>query len=1509
MSLRPATLQAMAAFQKRRTRLLLMRGGLFAAAVLLALFLVIALLDRVTFMPDALRKTLSYGAWLAAIIATLVQTGRLLLQHRDTAATARLMEKADPALRERLLAAIELSNDHQGNDSAEFRGHLQDQVATQLAGFNAETILPTRLLTRSMQIVAGVVVLIILLSFFSGLHLPGFIARAALPFANIGRPSSVKIRVLSPEKARTLAPFSSQTHLAIQIEGPTPQRVIVEQQSEDSAPTRQEMTRVGGDRFESTLYVEQQSVRYRILAADAITSWLTLDARPRPRAIEFIKVITPPAYSKLPAQTLTEDHGDLSALEGSTLQVRFKGNQELESADAQLLPGKTPLAISAEKETQTHKLELTLDGKADSWKLNLTAKETRFTNDETSPWRIDVIKDLPPGVTLVAPLTDEQIRADQVIQASGTANDDIGLAKVELSFAVNGTDWKQQEIPGASGLEAAVQTSLDLNKITLNAGDALLLKLAATDVKGQRSESNAVRLLVVNDQLDTEQRAWSATQKELATQAHALVTEMRNGRKQAEQVKDKAKKDKDDAENSAALANLQQQLESVQEQSDQLWQQIKQAAMQAPTALKQQEMNLVGQHLARLRDEHLPELKQQLAKVDETKELRRTASEATASAETLADSLRTFATADLAQSAHEAFQQLAPQQQQLADRAIDDNRNKEQRPRWQEKQKAALAAAKAARADLEALHEIAPDNRKRDIQNQLNNLDQKIPGTEGALDTPEQHQAPEFLYGQAHELRNASNQARDLSRWMSEEAQNKAAEMRDRLQQRDNAAFAALAEARDHLARAANGKKPEEQQKSANKSAEKLKAAAKQLTSQSELREQNAATNTLAALDQNRLGRALEELAGQIPDQPTEENSKALREQISGLMENARTLEADAMAQDAQQALEEGQSLIANKAAPQKQFQAAMAAQSQLRPMDKALQRAKADQPAIQAAQKAREQADRQSNEARNQTNNAINQKQNQQPFEQPQDQHNPTLDANKQAMEQLAAAREAFSPAVNTAREKLEAMTPKLSEMAQQAAQDLRKTQQTTEQMAQQAPNQPAEQTAAATQQDLLPQAAKNAQKLESLQAALRQETAHANMADEAQRQMARSADVGLAQMQQQTPQIAANLQQAKEEKDSAAQQQALQNAAQSQQQTADALEQMSRNLARMEQGQTLPQDALAAQRAVEEALGIKESLDESYNDLQNIQQLMEQAKNQPQETLTALEQELKKNPAMQKALGNLSSKEASDAKTAMNEVKAQPQMLQDAAPTEASDLARVARHQQRLDQKEAASKIAEAGKQLEQLGQSESSESNAQAAATAAEQASEAANAAAKTLPAPENPSLFQSVKGAMLAQALDQLDQAMNAQSNTDGQQQGDASQSQQQQQQQQSAQQSLANASQAQSQSMAQARAQGQVPGQQPQSGSAAQQMAQANQGQQQPASANSAQPSQDAKGNWSQTPTNLVVPVTTLVPGGDWGKLPARMAKDLNDAARQEPSPEYRDAIESYYKAIAEKARK
>jgi hypothetical protein len=51
-----------------------------------------------------------------------------------------------------------------------------------------------------------------------------------------------------------------------------------------------------------------------------------------------------------------------------------------------------------------------------------------------------------------------------------------------------------------------------------------------------------------------------------------------------------------------------------------------------------------------------------------------------------------------------------------------------------------------------------------------------------------------------------------------------------------------------------------------------------------------------------------------------------------------------------------------------------------------------------------------------------------------------------------------------------------------------------------------------------------------------------------------------------------------------------------------------------------------------------------------------------------------------------------------------------------------------------------------------------------------------------------------------------------------------------------------------------------------------------------------------------------LPTLSKSANSEWGKLPKRIAKDLMDGKRETPSGEYQTAIESYFRAIAERAR-
>jgi len=1557
LALRPATHEALQRFRLRRQQLLQLRALLCGAAIALTAFTLIALLDRAWFMPDGLRPWVTLMAYGGAAYAAWRVAWRFIAQAKGKEGTAKLIEAAEPALRERLLAAVELADPKGGvnvKDSVEFRERLQDDVAGAIEGIDWNAKLPTRTLRPWFIAAGGVVAVILVLCLLPGLHLSGFLARAALPFANLERPASVKIRILEPLQASTLAPIGSEVPLIIETEGPQPAQATLEFAVEGSKPRRTELSAVGTARFEGVVPVGQTDVRYRVHAADAITPWRTLSARARPRIVEFTKTIVPPAYSGWKETTVTADQGDLEALDGSTIKLSLKTNQPVAQSDFVLnpdLPEKKPLTSAATPEGRLT-TDIAVQATHSSWQVSLKSQETGFTNEESTPWRITTIPDLPPLAQISEPAEQIELLPDEAVRLAGLATDDVGLGNVKLAHAINGANWTERDLPFTKAAkEAPVQTLLPLAPLGVKTGDALLIKLIAIDLKGQKAESPPIRVIILEQTVDPRQREWAESQRRLAQKAERLDEQTRELNKELQKVRKterNARKDPDKAKDDAAnaLASAQEKLEQVKAQSEELWNALKDAARDAPNQLDAAEAQLLGKKLAQIRREQLPELeKLNSDDIENTEQLKRAANEAAGHAGVIADALRAFAAEDTAKIAAKESQQLQRQSRMLTETSLQANRDAEQRPKWQEQQRALMAQAKTLQKDLDKLD----DTQKGRNRGQIQEVDKRITETSAdlasSLDKPDQTKSPEHLYGASDNLRSRLQQAADISRNIAEQTANEATQRRENLNRQDNPALAKLEEARNHLATAENATRDPRQNKKADhdgltpveKAEKQLTEAAKQLQDQAELREQNQATNTQAALDMNRASRAVDELARQtaeakkipLPSQqeaekarrsnaPPSEDTKALanlKDQAAQLSQAARALEADALAQDAAQALENAQ---AETMRPQNQQDLAQsaaqakAAAEALQQVPEKINRARIaeamQQKDPQAANNLRQAAQQASDTSRNaaeQNKNLARDAAQQQPGQQLNNQpaQQATADAQQKA-QQLAAQ---LQPQVDAARAQLAALTPEVSDMMKRVAADLKKTQQETQTAADAAKAEKPVAEVAEKAQELRPEAAENAEKMAALQAALRQEANASDLTKKPESQLARTADVALAQMQRKTPQIAQNLKQAAQAQQSKPQAQALQSAATAQQQTAQALEQLAQNMKKVEDGQQLSEADQAAMQQMEQELGVKEPLDEAYDRAKQLAEMAQDATQNPQAVLEALEKELPKNQAMQKALADTAQTTAQQAEQAVAKETQQAVQNGMAQKQAANDLARVSRHQQRLGDKEAAQQVAQASNQLQQAGQqAEATQANpvpnpqaAQQSQANAAQAAKAAEATASKTSPPVLASPLEQLQGQMLAQALDQLDAQLHPMQSGQQQQSQNGQQQQGQQQQGQQAQQSLNNAQQAQQQSMADARNQGQTPGQKP-----SQQQAQNQKPQGQNSQAQSAE-----GGNQSTQLQDGVLGQITVLAKGDWGHLPQKMADDLTEATRSEAAPEYRAAIESYYKAIAAKAKR
>src|SRR4051812_3638888 len=112
----PLIRQKLRSFARRRRRLIVVRGVLAALAMLFFAMILVAAVDFAStayfnvFLPKWSRYALSGVAYLAVIVVAWRQCLTQLLHAPDSKQIARLIEHAEPRLREDLISAVELGS-------------------------------------------------------------------------------------------------------------------------------------------------------------------------------------------------------------------------------------------------------------------------------------------------------------------------------------------------------------------------------------------------------------------------------------------------------------------------------------------------------------------------------------------------------------------------------------------------------------------------------------------------------------------------------------------------------------------------------------------------------------------------------------------------------------------------------------------------------------------------------------------------------------------------------------------------------------------------------------------------------------------------------------------------------------------------------------------------------------------------------------------------------------------------------------------------------------------------------------------------------------------------------------------------------------------------------------------------------------------------------------------------------------------------------------------------------
>ena len=1288
----PRILSKLQAFARRRRKLIIIRGICSALAMLLATMMIVALVDWVFVLPDEARWALSAAAYLAVLFVEWRTCLRQLTHAPDARQLARLIEHAEPKLREDLLSAVELGTAEGETvfDSAQFRGLLQADVAHRVEGMEVDRLLPANLLKRYIGVAVALSVAVLIAFIATGFQFSTLMLRALFPGMNLGRVSATQVAVLQPKPAERIVAHGDALPLEIQLSGRLASKAVLEVFTKGGKRQVVPLTAVGPDRFAGTVQVGREDVRYRVRAGDAITRKYLLDAEPRPHVIEFEKTFTPPAYTKLPPTTRREENGDLVGLEGSEIELKLTTNVPIGNAELRLEQGKSntfvPLVPGPDGKLRA-RLPLKISG---AYRVHLVAARTAFENKFSPEYELRAEPDLVPGVTLDVPQQDLIVPANEIVEFLGTATDDLGVARLAQLFKVNEGAWSELPVPIAAGAKVSFHHRWDLLQQGLKAGDMVTAKIVAHDLKGNKGESRPVQISVTAAGFEMKRLAALDAHRALGEAltvwreaAEALAKVSGETRQRIESTgEDPARQsqlaifaeayvefEQRHGEAISALSSALRAADAGHESSDLVLVGRLLAKAEAGTARTSKISNAVAAH-----DLRAPFVKALVQEADDA------ANRTVQRARGLEESFRTLLTAEEFDLFAENIQVLNREHQRLARLAQNSGAAPAKWAPLAMRFRVLLVETKTLE---EALMKTggsgrSANERAKPIANQIRKQREAL---EKMLGDKSPHPA---LLAPTLNLAKAIEEAMRGILALKTDLGDRPIEVARALRTEVQPTWTNFERHRADLKLLANNQELTAETRDALATG-RWSARSDLFKTHGDLEEIRPASDASFVADVRAATVALEGFQALAPtDGPEKTGEKLtqldlafrllegghdLQEMLDGLIHLAANERWQIISPRARTANPRDWNWLEArlKLAPDELGRLQLTAEP-VREAISGAQKILSETPKNPSwAQIAREMQER-----RHAQRDPITVR--------------PDVEAVAAEVKRALAL---LRPHMDAARQQVAELAPKLSELAAALAKETKALKEETHRQEEAAKEKAPEETKEEAAKTLAKQESLN-EKLEPLKDLLRADANQQNILEPAERDRARDADDALAMLKEPPPKAEAALEDAAKAETASAREQALAQAAEQQQKLESALNQIAQHFEHLEKGES-PVETRSALRAAEQELGIKEQLDAQFA---KAEQLAQMAQKTPEELLAQLERALPKNPLMQQELSSISQAALAEAERKLDQASKQENQV-------AENLQRSVQQEQQGPPPQAAAKAQEAAKQAAQAAE----------------------------------------------------------------------------------------------------------------------------------------------------------------------------------------------------------------
>lgn len=396
---------------------------------------------------------------------------------------ARFIEERDPTLDDRLVSAVDVASARADDPEAPAPALAAAMVADagrRAAAVEARSIIASDLLRRGALRAAAAIALVAAVG-FTGRHA----ARRSFDALSLSLfPARVQLSVV-PGDARV------QSGSSVTIEA----RLVG-----NTAPVAAQLQRADGEGWQSTDMPPDadgifrmrfdalgESFRYRVLAGTIESDEYDIVVVRPPRVTRVDVEYRYPAALGLEART-EEDTGDIYAPAGTDVRLIVHTDRDAAAGHMALGGGKTVELTTATPTRLEASMRIDRD---DSYRLRVADRDGMSTPGETE-YFIRILDDRPPDVRVLRPARDRSVTALDEIDIQAEAQDDFGVAALELVYTVRGAAEKVVpfDVPKRTPVVTGDLT-LFLEDLKVQPGDFISYYVRARDLPRGRRSSEA----------------------------------------------------------------------------------------------------------------------------------------------------------------------------------------------------------------------------------------------------------------------------------------------------------------------------------------------------------------------------------------------------------------------------------------------------------------------------------------------------------------------------------------------------------------------------------------------------------------------------------------------------------------------------------------------------------------------------------------------------------------------------------------------------------------------------------------------------------------------------------------------------------------------------------------------------------------------------------------------------------------------------------------------------------